>query len=476
MIPLILSGGNGTRLWPLSRQLFPKQFHALAGEQTLFQQTLLRLQQAGMAAPYVVSNAEHRCIVDEQLAQVECKAREILLEPFGRNTAPAVALAALHLLERGGGDELLLVLPADHLIGDVQAFNQALEHARPAAEQGALVLFGVPAEKPETGYGYIKGAVPDNDIAPGVIAVERFVEKPDLETARSYIEDGGYFWNSGMFLFRCNRFIEELQKYSPEIHDACQLALARSADDHGALKIDSNMFERCPSDSIDYAVLEKTEAACVVPLRAGWTDVGSWSALWEVQGKDPAGNVTRGDVLLQDTRNSFVHATGKLVTLIGMEDVVVVETRDALMVAHMDQVQQIKGIVSQLSAAGRDEVSAHVQVHRPWGSYDSVDNGNRFQVKRITVQPGASLSLQKHHHRAEHWIVVSGTAQVTCDEKTFLLTENQSTYIPVASVHRLSNPGKIPLKLIEVQTGSYLGEDDIERLDDIYGRTPILAD
>lgn len=476
MIPLILSGGNGTRLWPLSRQLFPKQFHTLVGERTLFQQTLLRLQQADIEAPYVVSNAEHRCIVNEQLEQVGCKAQQILLEPFGRNTAPAVALAALHLLERGGGDELLLVLPADHLIADVQAFNQALERARPAAEQGALVLFGVPAESPETGYGYIKAAALDSGNVPGTMAVESFVEKPDLETARGYVEDGGYFWNSGMFLFRCSRFIEELQKHSPEIHETCRLALARSIEDQGALQIDKAMFEECPSDSIDYAVLEKTDAACVVPLRAGWTDVGSWSALWQVQEKDASGNVARGDVLLQDTRNSYVHATDKLVTLIGMDDAVVVETSDALLVVHMDQVQQIKSVVSQLAETGRDEVGAHVQVHRPWGSYESVDSGERFQVKRIIVQPGASLSLQKHHHRAEHWIVVSGTAQVTCDDQVFLLAENESTYIPIASVHRLSNPGKIPLKIIEVQTGSYLGEDDIERLEDVYGRTAVMVE
>ncbi|AQZ94188.1 mannose-1-phosphate guanylyltransferase/mannose-6-phosphate isomerase [Halopseudomonas phragmitis] len=474
MIPLILSGGNGTRLWPLSRKLFPKQFHALTGDHTLFQQTLLRLDLPGVESPLVVCNCEHQFIVEEQLDNIGMRAQQVLLEPFGRNTAPAVALAALQLVEQGR-DELLLVLPADHLIANTQAFHQALERARLAAERGALVLFGVPARQPETGYGYIKAGGSGSGPVPGALAVERFVEKPDLATAQSYVEDGSYFWNSGMFLFRCSRYLEELQRHSPDIYDTCRLALERSRREGENVHIDREVFECCPDDSIDYAVMEKTSAACVVPLSAGWTDVGSWTALWEVQDKDARGNVALGDVLLQESSNNYVHATNKLVTLIGLDDLVVVETRDAVMIAHKDKAQQIKDVVNRLAADGRDEVHSHVQVFRPWGNYDSVDLGERFQVKRITVQPGARLSLQMHHHRAEHWVVVSGTAQVTCDDKTFLLTENQSTYIPVASVHRLANPGKIPLEIIEVQSGSYLGEDDIERLEDVYGRTAALA-
>ena len=470
MIPLILSGGSGSRLWPLSRKLYPKQFLALTGSATMFQQTLKRLALEGMGKPIVVCNEEHRFIVSEQLAAIDCKAQSILLEPFGRNTAPAVAIAAMHLLAEGR-DELLLVLPADHVIEDLQVFHTALGVARKAAEQGEMVLFGVPAERAETGYGYIKTGGAKSGLAAGVLQVEQFVEKPDLATANAFVAQGDYFWNSGMFLFRCSRYLEELQRHDPDIYDTCQLALSRSKADLEFIRIDPGSFECCPDNSIDYAVMEKTDRACVVPLAAGWNDVGSWSALWDVQDKDNNGNSHTGDVVMHDSHNCLVHSQSKLVTLVGLDDVVVVETKDAVMVAHKDRVQDVKQLVNTLTAEGRTEAQNHCQVYRPWGSYDSIDSGNRFQVKRIVVKPGASLSLQKHHHRAEHWIVVSGTARVTCDEKSFLLWENQSTYIPIAAVHRLSNPGKIPLEIIEVQSGSYLGEDDIERFEDVYGRT-----
>lgn len=469
MIPVILSGGSGSRLWPLSRKQYPKQFLALTGEHTLFQQTLERLVFEGMEPPVVVSNQEHRFIVQEQLEALNLKTQSILLEPFGRNTAPAVAIAAMKLLAEGR-DELLLVLPADHVIDDQRAFQRALALATNAAEKGEMVLFGIPANRPETGYGYIK-AGDERGLPDGVIRVERFIEKPDEARAQQFVEDGGYFWNSGMFLFRASRFLEELKKHDADIYDTCLLALERSQHDGELINIDAATFECCPDNSIDYAVMEKTRRACVVPLAAGWNDVGSWSSIWEVHDKDADGNVTMGDVVVHDSHNCLVHGNGKLVSVVGLEDIVVVETKDAMMIAHKDRVQDVKKVVNQLDAAGRTETQNHCQVYRPWGSYDSVDMGGRFQVKHITVKPGARLSLQMHHHRAEHWIVVSGTAQVTCDDKTFLLTENQSTYIPIASVHRLANPGKIPLEIIEVQSGSYLGEDDIERLEDVYGRT-----
>lgn len=469
MIPVILSGGSGSRLWPLSRKQYPKQFLALTGDHTLFQQTLERLVFEGMEPPVVVSNQEHRFIVQEQLEALNLKTQSILLEPFGRNTAPAVAIAAMKLMAEGR-DELLLILPADHVIEDQRAFQRALALATNAAEKGEMVLFGVPADRPETGYGYIKSG-DERGLPDGVIRVERFVEKPDEARARQFVEEGGYFWNSGMFLFRTSRFLEELKKHDADIYDTCLLALERSQHDGDLVNIDAATFECCPDNSIDYAVMEKTRRACVVPLAAGWNDVGSWSSIWEVHDKDADGNVTMGDVVVHDSHNCLVHGNGKLVSVVGLEDIVVVETKDAMMIAHKDRVQDVKKVVNQLEAAGRSETQNHCQVYRPWGSYDSVDMGGRFQVKHISVKPGARLSLQMHHHRAEHWIVVSGTAQVTCDDKTFLLTENQSTYIPIASVHRLANPGKIPLEIIEVQSGSYLGEDDIERLEDVYGRT-----
>lgn len=469
MIPVILSGGSGSRLWPLSRKQFPKQFLALTGEDTLFQQTIKRLHLPGMQPPLLVCNQEHRFIVQEQLKAQQLEAQAILLEPFGRNTAPAVAIAAMKLLAEGR-DELLLILPADHVLEDQAAFEAALQVAQKAAEHGEMVLFGIPASRPETGYGYIR-SMADDSLPRGVVRVQSFVEKPDEERARAFVESGDYFWNSGMFLFRASRYLEELKQHDPDIYDTCLLALERSTIEDDLVLIDAATFECCPDNSIDYAVMEKTRSACLVPLNAGWNDVGSWSSIWDVHAKDNNGNVTKGDVMVHNSRNCLVHGNGKLVSVIGLDDIVVVETKDAMMIAHRDHVQDVKTVVKQLDAQGRSETQNHCEVYRPWGSYDSVDMGGRFQVKHISVKPGATLSLQMHHHRAEHWIVVSGTAEVTCDDKVFLLTENQSTYIPMTSVHRLSNPGKIPLEIIEVQSGSYLGEDDIERLEDIYGRS-----
>ncbi|MBD8574894.1 mannose-1-phosphate guanylyltransferase/mannose-6-phosphate isomerase [Pseudomonas syringae] len=474
MIPVILSGGSGSRLWPLSRKQFPKQFLALTGEHTLFQQTLQRLAFDGMQAPIVVCNKDHRFIVNEQLSALKLDTQAIIMEPFGRNTAPAVALAAMTQVNQGN-DPLLLVLPADHVIDDQKALQRALALATVAAERGEMVLFGVPATRPETGYGYIKSG-PDSGLPEGVRRVQSFVEKPDEKRAVEFVEDGGYFWNSGMCLFRASRYLEELKKHDPDIYDTCLLTLERSQQEDGTVDIDQATFACCPDDSIDYAVMEKTQRACVVPLSAGWSDVGCWASLWAVHQKDIDGNVTKGDVVLQDSRNCMIHGNGKLVSVIGLDNIVVVETKDAMLIAHKDKVQGVKQMVNTLTTQGRSETQNHLEVYRPWGSYDSVDMGGRFQVKRISVKPGASLSLQMHHHRAEHWIVVSGTAQVTCDENVFLLTENQSTYIPIASVHRLKNPGKIPLEIIEVQSGSYLGEDDIERFEDVYGRSgPVEA-
>ena len=471
MIPVILSGGSGSRLWPLSRKQFPKQFLALTGEHTLFQQTLQRLAFDGMQKPLLVCNKDHRFIVREQLDSLALPIQGLLLEPFGRNTAPAVALAAMKLVAEGR-DELMLVLPADHVIDDQKSFQRALALATTAAEQGEMVLFGVPATSPETGYGYIKcDMAARDDLNEGVKRVMQFVEKPDAERAVSFVESGDYFWNSGMFLFRASRFLEELKKHDADIYDTCLLTLERSNVEGDEISIDAATFACCPENSIDYAVMEKTEHACVVPMSAGWSDVGCWSSIWDVHDKDENGNVLKGDVMVEDSRNCLVHGNGKLVTILGLDNIVVVETKDAIMIAHKDKVQNVKKLVQRLDADNRPETQNHCAVYRPWGCYDSVDMGGRFQVKRISVKPGAQLSLQMHHHRAEHWIVVSGTAQVTCNEKTFLLTENQSTYIPITAVHRLANPGKIPLEIIEVQSGSYLGEDDIERLEDVYGRT-----
>ena len=467
IVPVIVAGGSGSRLWPLSRQLNPKQFLPLAdANQSMLQATILRLRGLEASTPLLICNEQHRFLAAEQLRQLDMEHASILLEPVGRNTAPAIALAALQA-SSDGADPILLILAADHLIQDVPAFHASIEAALPLAEDGKLVTFGIVADRPETGYGYIeKGAA----VGMGGFTVSRFVEKPDHATACDYLASGNFFWNSGMFMFRASRFLQELERFQPTILDVCRTALQGGAQDMHFTRVDSDVFATCPDDSIDYAVMEKTEDAVMVPLDAGWSDIGSWSALWDVSNKDAQGNVLKGDVLTQDSRNSYVHADSRLVTLVGVEDLVVVETKDAIMVAHKNRVQDVKHIVEQIKSDKRHEHINHREVYRPWGMYDSIDNGHRYQVKRITVKPGAKLSVQMHHHRAEHWIVVSGTAKVTNGERTYLVCENESTYIPIGQIHALENPGVINLELIEVQSGSYLGEDDIVRFEDKYGR------
>lgn len=469
LLPVIMAGGSGSRLWPLSRQLNPKQFLALAdGQSTMLQATILRLKGLShVALPKLICNEEHRFIAAEQLRQLGIDGATILLEPVGRNTAPAIALAAMQAMEEGS-DPVLLVLAADHLIQNADAFHASVAAALPLAEAGRLVTFGIVPSHAETGYGYLqKGA----SLGEAGFVVSRFVEKPDLATARDYVATGDYFWNSGMFMFRASRYLEELKRYRADIHDACRTALAGAAQDMHFTRIGHDAFVACPSESIDYAVMEHTCDAVMVPLDAGWSDIGSWSALWDVAQKDEQGNVLKGDVLQRNTRDTYVHADSRLVATLGLDGLVVVETKDAVLVAHKDHVQDVKSIVEQLKRDGRAEHISHREVYRPWGIYDSIDSGHRYQVKRIRVKPGAKLSLQMHHHRAEHWIVVSGTAKVTNGDETYLVTENQSTYIPIGQVHTLENPGVIPLELIEVQSGSYLGEDDIVRFADQYGRS-----
>ncbi|PLX91841.1 MAG: mannose-1-phosphate guanylyltransferase/mannose-6-phosphate isomerase [Desulfuromonas sp.] len=469
VVPVIMSGGAGTRLWPLSREMYPKQLLPLVEERTMLQATVGRLQGVeGLAAPLVVCNEEHRFLVAEQLRKVENPAGAILLEPMGRNTAPAVAVAALQALTQGG-DPLLLVLAADHVIVDEEAFRQVVAAALPAAEEGKIITFGIVPTAAEIGYGYIR-ADRDNEIQGGGAAVAAFVEKPDLKTAEKYVDSGDYYWNSGMFLFRASRYLEELGRFAPEILKSCRRAFGDAVCDLDFVRLDEEAFAACPSDSIDYAVMEKTDAAAVFPLAAGWSDVGSWSALWEVGEKDASGNVVQGDVCDIDVKNSYLYSSDRLLAAVGVENLVVVESADAILVAHKDHVQQVKAVVERLKGQQRSEAVVHRRAYRPWGSYECIDREERFQVKRITVNPGASLSLQLHHHRAEHWIVVSGTARITCGEESFVLSENQSTYIPLGVMHRLENPGILPLEMIEVQSGSYLGEDDIVRFDDKYGR------
>lgn len=470
LIPVILSGGAGTRLWPLSRELYPKQFLPLVGERTMIQDTALRTDGLpGIAAPIVVCNEAHRFLVAEQLRQVGVAPQSILLEPVGRNTAPAVAIAALVALANlRPGDEppLLLVLPADHVLADVGAFRRAVESALPAARAGRLVTFGVVPTQAETGYGYIRRGAGEGPVRP----VAAFVEKPDTARAVEFVASGNYFWNSGMFLFSATAYLEELARHDVAMLAACRRAHDAAVRDLDFIRLDWAAFESCRADSIDYAVMEKTEHAAVVALDAGWSDVGSWASLQDALPADAAGNVTRGDVVTEDSKDCLLYSTERLVATVGLEGHVVIETKDAVMVAPKGRVQDVKRLVEQMKRAGRSEPGLHREVFRPWGSYDSVDAGARFQVKRLTIKPGATLSLQMHRHRAEHWVVVKGTARITRGEEVFLLSENESTYIPVGTVHRIENPGTEPLQIIEVQSGGYLGEDDIVRLDDNYGR------
>ena len=467
--PVLLSGGSGTRLWPLSREAYPKQFLPLAGSDTMLQATWRRVQAIADAAPIVVAGEDHRFLVAEQLRQIGAPVPAIVLEPLGRNTAPAIAAAALQAM-CAGDDPLLLVLPSDHVVRDDAAFRAAVQAAMPAADAGALVTFGIVPNAPETGFGYIQAGLADDSACADVRKVLRFVEKPDAATAQHYLDAGGYYWNSGMFLLRASRYLEELTRFRPEMVATVRAAFDAAARDGDFIRLDKAAFAACPSDSIDYAVMENTDAACVLPVDIGWNDVGSWSALWEVSTQDGHGNAHQGDVISIDSRNSYAYAQ-RLVALVGVDDLVVVETADAVLVARKDRVQQVKDVVAKLKAEQRPQAVLHREVHRPWGSYDSIDMADGFQVKRIKVKPGARLSLQSHNQRAEHWVVVRGTARVTRDNDVFELFANQSTYIPIGAKHRLENPGQEMLELIEVQSGAYLGEDDIVRYEDVYGRS-----
>jgi mannose-1-phosphate guanylyltransferase/mannose-6-phosphate isomerase len=480
MIPIILSGGNGSRLWPLSRKSRPKQFMPLLGNKTMLQHTLERLPSAS-ADPILVCNQDHCFIVEEQLQQINRKPQVVIVEPVGRNTAPALALAAMYAVNgttavRAGNeaDEILLVLPSDHYIAQVGAFHAALKQAEESAKAGHLVLFGIRPTCPETGYGYVRSGA---QLDAATYRVAEFVEKPNQEKAAQYLDAGDYLWNSGIFMLHARTYLAELKRLRPDIYAACRKSFEGIRYESGFAHVPAESFARCPSDSIDYAVMEHTDRAVMVALDAGWNDVGTWSALWDIQQKNGDQNVFQGDVVAHASQRCFVAADGRLISLLGVNDLVVVDTPDAVLIAHRDRVQDVKELVGRLDTLGRTETSTHREVNRPWGSYDSVDRGERFQVKRIRVKAGGRLSLQKHHHRAEHWVVVQGTALVTCGEKQFLLSENESTYIPIGEVHRLENPGKVPLEIIEVQSGCYLGEDDIVRLEDSYGRvSPVEQD
>jgi mannose-1-phosphate guanylyltransferase/mannose-6-phosphate isomerase len=467
--PIILAGGCGSRLWPLSREALPKQLLRLVSEQTMLQETIQRLGGAqNWMPPLIVCGNEHRFLVAEQLREIGVTPLAILLEPEGKNTAPAVAVAA-HYLMKEDKDAVMLVLPADHTVADVSAFHAAVGRATAAVAGGSLVTFGIVPTSAETGYGYIKRGEAISGLD-SCFAVEKFVEKPDRETAESFLASQEYCWNSGMFLFRARDYLQELAKFRPEIVRQCERAFRDAYVDLDFYRLDEVAFAACPSESIDYAVMESTRRAVVVPSEIGWSDVGSWSALCDIQETDEHGNVVRGDVYADGARNSMIRSESRLVAAIGVSDLIIVETKDAVLVAHKDHVQKVKQVVEHLKDSRRDEHINHTMVYRPWGSYEGIDAGDRFQVKRITVKPGGKLSLQMHHHRAEHWVVVSGTARVTCGDKVQLLAENESAYIPIGATHRLENPGKMPLHLIEVQSGGYLGEDDIVRMEDLYQR------
>lgn len=459
LLPIIMAGGSGTRLWPLSRTLYPKQFLSLSNELTMLQDTLQRLSLIEHENPLLICNEEHRFIVAEQLRKAKLEHSAIVLEPVGRNTAPAVALAALHS-QKNNSDPLLLVLAADHVIKNTPEFINAIKRAIPYAEQGNLVTFGIVPNKAETGYGYIhKGDM----VSQNAYNVSKFVEKPDADTAQLYLEDGNYLWNSGIFLFKASIYISELGIHRPDILAACEESLLNSTRDMDFIRPEKKSFFACPDDSIDYAVMEHTKSAMVIPLDAEWSDVGSWTALWEVSDKDPHGNAIRGDAFVEDTTGSYIYSQNRLVTAVGVEDLVIVETKDAILVSHKDKVQKVKDIVQILKDKGRSEYLQHREVFRPWGSHDAIADGPRYHVKHVIVKPGQKTAMQIHHHRTEHWIVVSGTARVYCSNKEFLLTENQSTYIPIGEPHAIENPGKIPLEVIEVRSGTYLDEDDVVR-------------
>jgi len=462
--PVILAGGSGTRLWPLSRSMYPKQFLSLGGsESSLLQNTLSRARASCNGRLIVVCNEEHRFLTAEQMREAGHDGA-IILEPAARNTAPAIAIAALHALQTSE-DAVLTVLAADHMISDVDKFSHHVDEAVQLARDGALVTYGVVPDRPETGYGYIKAETA------GISRIARFEEKPDADTAKKYVESGDYYWNSGMFTFMAQAYLDELRIHAPEVLAACTASYQQAERDMDFVRVEKQAFSKCESISVDYAVMERTDNSMVVPFSAGWSDIGSWDAVHSVTDKDQSGNATRGDTILMDSENCYVHADSRLVATLGLQDISIVETTDCVLVAHNNSAQNTKKIAELLKKTGRTEADIHTRVYRPWGCYQTINMGDRFQVKRITVKPGASLSLQKHHHRAEHWIVVEGTAIVTCNNEEIMLTENQSTYLPLGATHRLHNPGKIPLELIEVQSGSYLGEDDIVRFDDIYGRT-----
>lgn len=466
ILPVIMAGGSGTRLWPLSRYQYPKQFLSLFNEHSLLQATVLRLNTLECLKPLIISNDEHRFIVAEQLRTSGINSFDVILEPVGRNTAPAIALAALHA-QKGGQDPVMLVLAADHVIQNEDEFCKSILIAQEQAAKGNMVTFGVVPSRAETGYGYIRKG---ERVTESVYKVDAFVEKPDLSTAMFYLSDGHYLWNSGMFMFKASVYLTELQKFCPEIIELCQIALAKGSSDLDFIRLEKKAFSQCPDVSIDYAVMEKTSHSVVVPMDAQWSDIGSWNSLWDISSKDKNGNVTHGDVIYHNSNNNFVYADNALVATIGADNLVIVQTKDAVLIAKQDQVQNIKQVVDVLKREKRTEHLSHREEYRPWGRFDLIDHGSRYQVKRITVKPGERLSTQKHYHRAEHWVVVSGTAKVTRGEEVYLISENESTYIPLGVIYSLENPGKIPLEVIEIQSGVYLGGDDIIRLNDKYGR------